>query len=223
MIGNFSGGIPGPSGVGITPQGVSTYILQRMNGYGQFGWRRDNWGQTDNYIRAWTDQNPNVVNGYRYDTAIMNRWMNNTITGEPQDQGSAGTFAALPGQMTPVQRYHATSVGNGNMNDLQSNITNPTTQANFRAASLAMGYQSFILTTGTMTTSPVSGGSINISLNWQNIGLAPPYRTWLVEYLLKNPLAGNWVSMRQVLLVEIYVLPYLGQLQLLMKTLLYRQ
>ncbi len=177
MIGNFSGGQPGPTGVGITPQAVSTYLLQTSNSKGLFGWRRDNWGQTDGYIRNWTDLNPNVVGGFHYDTAINNRWKYAPIIGEPQDGGSAGNFPDLP---TEITRNHGTWVGNGNFNL----GVNATIQNNFRAAALLMGYR-YVVTAGNMTTTLSSGGNFTVATTWQNVNTTAAYDDWVPTYELR--------------------------------------
>lgn len=145
---------------------VGFYALTTSNTKGKPGWRRDNWGQTDSYISQWTDANPTVVSGLHFNTEIMARWQQAPIVGEPQDQGSAGRFTALP---TQINTYHGNSFGNGNFND-SSNPTNATTQANFRAASANAGAR-FTLTGGNITTN-------SITLNWSNIGINPCYGFW---------------------------------------------
>jgi hypothetical protein len=160
------------------PPATGYYALTATNSVGKLGWRRDSWGQTDNYLSQWTDANPTVYNGLTFKTEIMNRYQFAPIVGEPQDGGSAGNFPSLAAQMT---KYGVTSFGNGNFN----NGVNATIQDNFRAASKAAGYR-IILTSGSMTTTLTSGNTFNISLNWQNIGAAPEYKNWNVTYELRT-------------------------------------
>jgi len=160
------------------PPGVGYYALTVSNSVGKLGWRRDSWGQTDNYLSQWTDTNPIVFNGLSFKTEIMNRYQFAPIVGEPQDGGSAGNFTSLAAQMT---KYGVTSFGNGNFN----NGVNATIQNSFRAASKAAGYR-IVLTGGSMTTTLSSGNSFNMSLNWQNLGAAPDYKNWNVTFELRS-------------------------------------
>lgn len=160
------------------PPGVGYYALTVSNSVGKLGWRRDSWGQTDNYLSQWTDTNPTTFNGLSFKTEIMNRYQFAPIVGEPQDGGSAGNFTSLAAQMT---KYGVTSFGNGNFN----NGVNATIQNSFRAASKAAGYR-IVLTGGSMTTTLTSGNTFNLSLNWQNIGAAPEYKNWNVTFELRS-------------------------------------
>ena len=176
MVGSFGAN----TGVGISSAAVGKYELTTSNNAGLLGWRWDSWGWTDGYMHSWLENNPNVVSGFRFDTAIMNRYKYAPICGEPADLGAAGNFADLP---VRVNQYHAESFGNGNLD--QNNPPNSTIQANFRAASKAAGYR-LILTGGSMTSTLSAGSAFNITLNWQNIGLAPTYENWNVTYELRN-------------------------------------
>jgi hypothetical protein len=160
------------------PPGVGYYALTVSNSVGKLGWRRDSWGQTDNYLSQWTDANPTVFNGLSFKTEIMNRYQFAPIVGEPQDGGSAGNFTSLAAQVT---KYGVTSFGNGNFN----NGVNATIQNSFRDASKAAGYR-IVLTGGSMTTTLTGGTSFNVSLKWQNIGAAPDYKNWNVTFELRN-------------------------------------
>ncbi len=160
------------------PPATGYYALTVTNSVGKLGWRRDSWGQTDNYLSQWTDANPTVFNGLSFKTEIMNRYQFAPIVGEPQDGGSAGNFTSLAAQMT---KYGVTSFGNGNFN----NGVNATIQNSFRAASKAAGYR-IILTGGSMTTTLTGGNTFNVSLNWQNIGAAPDYKNWNVTFELRS-------------------------------------
>jgi Secretion system C-terminal sorting domain/Domain of unknown function (DUF4832)/PKD domain len=160
------------------PPAVGYYALTVSNSVGKLGWRRDSWGQTDNYLSQWTDTNPTTFNGLSFKTEIMNRYQFAPIVGEPQDGGSAGNFTSLAAQMT---KYGVTSFGNGNFNS----GVNATIQNSFRAASKAAGYR-IVLTGGSMSTTLTGGNSFNLSLNWQNIGAAPDYKNWNVTFELRN-------------------------------------
>lgn len=164
------------------PPAVGYYALTVSNSVGKLGWRRDSWGQTDNYLSQWTDANPTVYNGLVFKTEIMNRYQFAPIVGEPQDGGSAGTFNSLPAQMT---KYGTTSFGNGNFN-VASNATNATVANNFRAASAVAGYK-FSISSGSL-----SGNQF--ALTWTNQNTAPAYWPWSVTYELRNGATVIWTA-----------------------------
>jgi hypothetical protein len=157
----------------MNPPEVAYHALTRRNSWGPLGWRRDNWGATDAYLRSYTDQNTLTVNGMRLDTAIMNRWKYAPIVGEPCCNAN---YADLE---TQVRRYHAVSFGNGNFSP--SSTINP----NIRAASKAAGYR-IVLEGGNVPASVSTGTSFGINLQWKNVGLTQSYEDWQVLYELKN-------------------------------------
>lgn len=163
----------------MNPPEVAYHALTRNNRWGKIGWRRDNWGATDQYIRNYTDQNTNVVNGMRMDTAIMNRWRYAPVVGEPCCNAD---YNDLENQ---VRRYHAVSFGNGNYSPSAS------IGENMRAASKAAGYR-YIIANGTVPATVNTGTAFAVSLGWQNVGLTPTYEAWNIVYELKNG-SGNVV------------------------------
>lgn len=172
MIGIFSGGQL--SNVNVPPA-VGYYALTTSNAYGRLGWRRDNWGQQDNYIRQFLDLNPTVFSGLHFDTATTNRFKYAPIVGEPQDCGTETNFSDLP---TEGIRYGGNSFGNGNFNC----GVNATIQNNFRLASKTFGYRLNLNPGGSTTTAPIAGGNFTIVQHWRNVGVSPPYLNWNIVY-----------------------------------------
>lgn len=183
MIGAFSGGQL--SNVNVPPA-VGYYALTTKNSFGVFGWRRDNWGQTDNYIRMFLDLNPTVFNGLSFKDTIMTRHQFAPVCGEPQDCGSAGNFPDLP---IEIVRYGGSSFGNGNFNC----AVNATIQNNFRAASLVAGYR-ILPTSGNISNSLVTNGAFTITTSWQNVGVAPTYENWNTQYELRTGTTVVWTG-----------------------------
>jgi len=162
---------------------VGYYALTIKNNAGLVGWRRENWGWTDWYNSAWTDQNKAVYNGMRFDTAITNRYKYAPVVGEPADLGYAVYNGQAFGDLNrQIQFYHVASFGNGN---LDRSLYDVNAQNNFRTASKSAGYR-LVLSGGTMTTTLAAGSAFNLSLNWQNIGAAPTYENWNVVFELRN-------------------------------------
>jgi len=170
MVSAFDGNRLGNT---MNPPEVAYHALTRRNNYGPVGWRRDNWGATDTYLRWYTDQNTLTVSGMRLDTAIMNRWKYAPVVGEPCCNAD---YADLEAQ---VKRYHAVSFGNGNFSP------NATINPNMRAASKAAGYR-IILQGGSVAASVSTGTAFPVTLQWQNVGLTQSYEDWDVLYELKN-------------------------------------
>jgi hypothetical protein len=147
------------------PPGVAAYALRARNKWGLLGWRRDNWGATDAYLRDYTDRNTVVVDGMRLDTAIMNRWRYAPIVGEPCCTPNYNDF------LTQVQRYRAVSVGNGN-------FTAGTVNANITAGLQAAGHRL------TITGGQYKDGTVTV--NWRNDGITPIYEDFDVVFELRT-------------------------------------
>lgn len=172
MMASFDGN---QLGVTQVPPAVGYYALTTSNRHGPLGWRRDNWGSTEGYVHLWTDNNTTVVSGLHFDTAIMNRWKYAPILGEPANENGSVTDIA-----NEIPFYHVNSFGNGNIYGLS---TDPATQTAFRTASKLAGYRIALLSSGSsMTTSPQTGGSYNVTINWSNVNGIPAYDDWRVVY-----------------------------------------
>jgi hypothetical protein len=167
----------------MIPPAVGYYALTTSNRAGLLGWRRDNWGWTDSYLPRWMDKNPTVFEGFRFDSAINNRYKYAPIVGEPADLGFAlyegKPFGDMPRQM---KFYHVNSFGNGN---LDKSLNNPDALENIRASSKIAGYR-LVPTEGNMTPNLKSGGRFNITIGWQNTGAAPLYENWKIIFELRN-------------------------------------
>ncbi len=161
------------------PPEIAHYILtHKGNNKGPIGWRRDQWGALDDYLKAYLENNTRSFNGVVFNTLIMERWKTAPITGEPP--------AWIPDDYSDLERqirlYHATSFGNGNYG---TNSPNSTIANRVRAASKASGYR-LVIEGGSMATSITTGTAFPITLNWKNVGLAPTYEDWDIVFELKN-------------------------------------
>ena len=177
MISAFNQG-----GASQIPTDVSYYALTKSNAWGPLGWRRDNWGDpnTDNILaNNGSSYNPGT-GSVAFAPLITNRYKTSPIVGEPNN-ATGSTGAPYTDLSREINLYHATSFGDGNF----PNAGDPTTQANIIACSKVSGYR-LVLTGGNMTTTLTSGGGFSMSLNWQNIGVAPTYENWDVVYELRK-------------------------------------
>lgn len=151
-----------------TPE-IAYYLLTQSTKAGPFGIRRDNWGATEDWYNAsvW-ENNTKTYNGAALKTLIMEKWKTAPITGEPCCNSG---YASLPSQVT---KYHVNSFGNGNYGSV--------TSSNIVSASKAAGAR-LSLTAGTLSA---GSGSLAVTMNWSNTGVAPVYRNWNVVYELRN-------------------------------------
>ncbi len=173
MIAAFDAGL---LGIVNNPPEIAHYILTTRNNWGPIGWRRDQWGATDQYLKDYLENNNRSYNGVVLKNLIMERWKTAPITGEPAP--FSNDMADLERQ---VRLYHATSFGNGNY----GNTPNSTVKSRVRAASKATGYR-FKIINGEYPSSINRNVAFNIKTNWQNIGLAPTYENWDVVYELQT-------------------------------------
>ena len=166
------------------PKEVAAYVLGKANKWGKLGWRRDNWGATDDYIDGYLKGNTLSFGTSGPFNAIINeRWKYAPVTGEPPSwMASLNGACAYDDLERQVREYHATSIGNGNYGS-----SNPTDCAkeNIRAAFKAAGYR-IILEAGSISSSIKTGTAFALTLNWKNIGIAPTYEKWDVVFELKD-------------------------------------
>jgi major membrane immunogen (membrane-anchored lipoprotein) len=165
------------------PAEVAYHALTVRNNWGLLGWRRDNWGATDNYVRAYTDQNTRSFNGMVFSGPIMERWKYAPVIGEPPGWGASVNGCMYDDLEAQVRRYHAVSFGNGNYVYPQS--FSDCMKSNVRAASKAAGYR-HVVEGGSMSTSITTGSPFPITLNWKNVGITPTYDNWDIVFELKN-------------------------------------
>ena len=159
------------------PPEIAHYVLTQRNKWGAIGWRRDQWGATDNYIKDYLENNNRSFGSLVFKNLIMERWRTAPVTGEPP-AWNPGDYFDLERQ---VRLYHATSFGNGNYG------VTPTTdiKARVRAASKATGYR-IKLSSGEAPPTITRKVAFAINTVWQNVGLAPSYENWQVNFELQT-------------------------------------
>lgn len=168
-----------PGNASRIPAEVSYYALTASNRWGKIGWRRDNWGDPGTDVML--VNNSASFNGVALKTLIMDQWKFAPIVGEPLNTqstvtGSCGSmYCDLERQ---IRLYHASSFGNGNY----PNTNNSTMRTNIVNSSKAAGYR-LLTVSGSLDATP---GKLSISLNWQNVGIAPIYENWDVNFILKS-------------------------------------
>ncbi len=158
-----------------TPAEIGYYALTAKNNYGLIGWRRDNWGITDEYTVFYTKTNTISYNGLVFKDAIMPRYKYAPVVGEPP--GWSISYSNLESQ---VREYHATSFGNGNYGGADTNTEN---RNYIRRASKAAGYRIVVQNIDYTINQKV----ITVKANWINEGITPPYFDWDIVFdLVKN-------------------------------------
>lgn len=163
---------------------IGEYALTQTNTWGKYGWRKDSYGDTSAYLSTLLENNPGNQNGVDFNTEIMNRYQFAPIVGEPVGGGT--DYSTMTAN---VNLYRANSFGNANYN-----VTLTTALKNtVRAASKACGYR-IVLNSGTVPLSIPQGAAFFITLNWQNIGLAPCYENWTVKFELRTGATVVWTG-----------------------------
>ncbi len=174
------------------PPEVAYHVLTTRNTYGPIGWRRDQWGATDQYLKDYLENNNRSYNGVVFKTLIMERWKTAPITGEPP-AWNPGDYYDLERQ---VRLYHATSFGNGNYG-----VTpNTTIKERVRASSKAAGYRIKIVS-GEAPATITRNVAFTVNTIWQNAGLAPTYENWTVSFELQtstNAVKWTGTSLRKL-------------------------
>jgi hypothetical protein len=172
------------------PVETGYHALNLRNNFGLLGISKKSWGWPSSWFcEQWLDRHPRVYNGMRFDTAAGNRWRHAPINGEGPgggtaiDENGAGGrpfMNLLPAQ---VRRFHISQLGNGNFGgEHQGSVAG---RDSLRAAWKLMGYR-IVLAGGNMSAALVPGLPMAVSLQWQNVGVAPIYEHWNVTYELQN-------------------------------------
>lgn len=179
LICTFDGNRYGNMGV---PPEVGAHALTVENEWGPLGWRRDNWGTNDDYVRALLDRSSIEHDGVNFRDEIMSRWQVAPVVGEPpyfRPGGGACDYDLLEEQ---VLLYHAASFGNGNYGGAEDIAC---VRDNVREAARAAGYR-YVIEGGEAHATIHAGGPFEVSLTWRNEGVAPSYQHWDVRYELVN-------------------------------------
>lgn len=154
------------------------YALTTQTRYGMIGWRRDNIGDVG--LDGILIGNTFTYNGWKADTAILNRWKYAMITGEPLNGG--GTCCPYYWHIRPeIATYHYAGFGNGNYGSNSSQ-----TWDTIRTTIKLTGYR-FNFNGGSMNTTLYQNSSFVVHLNIRNVGAAPLYqKRWRLKYELRN-------------------------------------
>lgn len=159
------------------PADFGRWALEAKTNAGPLGWTKKSWGDNSWWNTAWTYKNPIVMpDGFRFDTAIINRSRRAPVTGEPSNFPNAanpGPFADLDNEVT---QCNESSLGNGNLEG--SLINNPVGYANLQAAFKKMGARV------TLTGGNITGNQI--VLNWTNKGNSSVYEDYDGVFELRN-------------------------------------
>jgi hypothetical protein len=171
------------AGYSDMPPEVTYELLTGRNEYNEFGWRRDNWGDAHSWYPAYFEKNPKSYNGKAFKTLIMNKWRYAPVVGEPLQcctlEGGECEYWELEDQ---VLRYHASSFGNGNLENPDKSCV----IKNIIQASKASGYRLKILR-GEAHDQLSKGQSFAIKTVWSNTGVAPVYdKNWQVIFELQT-------------------------------------
>jgi hypothetical protein len=177
MVAAFDGGMTGIP-IFIDSSEVAYYALTTSNAWGLLGYRKDQWGAIDNYLKQLLEGNTKTFGGsLPFKDYILNRYKYAPVTGEPMP-----TNLDMSDLENQVNTYHATSFGNGNWGNGDDPPVSLTVRDRIRAAGKRTGYR-YVFTGGSAV---VGSSTFRVLLDWKNNGVAPSYENWIVEYKLKN-------------------------------------
>lgn len=162
------------------PNEIAYYLLTQRNNHGLIGWRRDQWGAIDEYLKDYLERNNRTFNGLTFKDSIMVRYKSAPITGEPP-AWNPNEYADLERQ---IRLYGASSFGNGNYGGLGGQSV-----SRIIASSKAAGYR-IAVTGGTI----VSGTNGRITASISNTGIAPIYEDWQMSYELREGTTVKWLG-----------------------------
>ena len=167
----------------MVPAEVTYYALTTKNVWGPLGWRRDQWGATDDYLDKILKNNEKTFGtSPPFKDWITTRYLTSPITGEPPNYISSGGTCEYWDLERQFIDYGTTSMGNGNFG---KKYLSECGQDNVRNAFKRAGYR-IILEGGKITSNITAGKPFSITLGWKNTGIAPTYENWNVTFELKN-------------------------------------
>lgn len=178
---------------------VGIYALEKRNTAGRVGLRRDQVGNDEQYYHMILEQNTMTFTfagkTTRADTAILNTYQHAYFVGEPQGSPANScpniNMGCSPGQVRTLRMY---SFGDGNYGGCAGVPTGAgldSVNTAFRISGARIK-----LNGGSMTTTLQANASFNVTLQFQNIGLATEHRAWQTRYELRNTVtdAVAWSS-----------------------------
>ena len=140
------------------------------------GWRRDSWCHL-------------VFLNLLKSTALpktIDRWKTAPVIFEAYGNSKNDLSIA----MTQVQKFHASSIGNGNIGKWDEVSENG--KDTILTCVKATGYR-YVLRNVNCSSQVIAGKMFQIKSEWSNVGVAPIYTHWDVTYSLVEKLSGNIV------------------------------
>lgn len=168
------------------PAQVGIYVLTARNNFGLIGRRRDQVGNDEDYYKAIQENNNMTFGGSGpAKDSIMTRYRYNYYVGEPQG-GPANSCPNINMGCAPSQarKYHYYSFGNGNYGGC-AGVPTGNGADSVRTAFRIQGAR-IKLNGGSMSTTLQQNAQFNVTLQFQNIGLATEFRPWTTQYELRN-------------------------------------
>jgi Domain of unknown function (DUF4832)/Beta-galactosidase len=147
-------------------------------GKGNCGWRGDSWGDADSTGGRWNDHQ------FYYWPAhnrLPNAWKTGTVALEPgMPEGTMnGWTAPVKNIVDNTITWHATFAQNKSKNIPAAFIPE------IERLIMKLGFR-LVLRNLFYKNEAVSGSEIPISMKWENIGIAPPYRDHRIAFRLKS-------------------------------------
>lgn len=181
------------------PTDAAAYLLMASNNVGKVGIRSDHLGDPGNYNFD-TSLNTTVYQGINFNSEIMNRWKVAPVIGELlNDLNKVSTTSPYNDMLREVQGLHISQFSNSNearrSGSGASSAAIAASDANLIAASALCGYRLSILG-GSYTA---GSGTLSLTLNWNNAGIAPVYEKWVVTITIGGIAFKSRVNLLSVL------------------------
>lgn len=170
------------------PAEVGIYALEKTNLAGRVGLRRDQVGNDEEYYHRILEQNTMTFTfagkTTRADTAILNTYKRSYFVGEPQGSPANACGANMGCSPSQVRTLRMYSFGDGNYGGC-AGVPTGNGLDSVRTAFRISGAR-IKLNGGTMTAVLQQNATFNVTLQYQNIGLATEHRPWTIQYELRN-------------------------------------
>jgi hypothetical protein len=168
------------------------YLLALRNRAGLAGTFRDNWGDNEKRYQAlYYEANRYEKNGIKMFELIRDRWKTAPLVGEPGRWGpTKDGFRPYRGLFEQAAYLHPAVIRNCNVSDGKSS-TNPTEYTIFSDPQALDAFHRMYAMIGfryLFSEAKIThrGGSLEVALDWLNIGLTPTYDAWKIRYFMED-------------------------------------
>ena len=168
------------------------FLLSIRNSAGLTGTFRDNWGCDEkDYQSLYYAANRYEKGGVKLYELIRDRWKTAPLVGEPGRWGpTKAGFHPYWGLLEQASYLHPAVIRNCNVSEGKSD-TNPTAYSVFNDPQALEAFHRMYAVIGfryLFTEARITHreGSLDVAVDWLNIGLTPTYDAWRIRYFMKD-------------------------------------